>query len=504
MDPSRSTFAKLSGSSNYQIWAIKMKSYLIAQDLWRVIEITSSSASAADDLKSLNSKALSFIILSCEDHIIRLLDPNDLAANAWKRLEKQYGLVGFSARHLAFQSLVSTHITSCESVDQFIDQFRSNINTLSQITTSTLPQWLLLSIFINNVSSQFEPWAQSIMQQVRMKSIPEDSRTYLEEIIASLLDEARRVGGAGVNGENTSTAMTARKPTKPKPICKYCGKIHKSENCWQEFPEKKPSARLSTTNTSAQQNIQDNHLSSYPTQNIAFLSQFENNHNDRWILDSGATQHMCNNKNLFTNLEPYNTTITIANNTSMAAIGRGEIKLTTHNGTTFSLINVLYVPKLASNLLSVCCATKNPKMRFNFKNGECQIIYDDTLLATAKQIDSLLVLETISNYAYSSKSIPTLTWHKRLGHLNNEYMSRNHLEPLIGSTSDFTCETCLKNKSTRIISRNPPIKAKRPLEKIHSDVAGPITPTSLGGSKYVVTFQQIHLGVSLPCKVTGL
>lgn len=171
MDPSRSSFAKLSGSSNYQIWAIKMKSYLIVQDLWRVIEMTSSSTSAANELKSLNSKALSLIILSCEDHIIRLLDPNDLAANAWKKLEKQYGLLGFSARHLAFQSLVSTHISSCASVDHFIDQFRSNMNTLSQITTSTLPQWLLLSIFINNVSSQFEPWAQSIMQQVRMKSI---------------------------------------------------------------------------------------------------------------------------------------------------------------------------------------------------------------------------------------------------------------------------------------------------------------------------------------------
>lgn len=379
-----------------------MKSYLIAQDLWRVIEITSTSTSSADDLKSLNSKALSLIILSCEDHIIRLLDPNDLAANAWKKLQKQYGLVGFSARHLAFQSLVSTHISSCESVDQFIDQFRSNINTLSQITTSTLPQWLLLSIFINNVSSQFEPWAQSIMQQVRMKSIPEDSRTYLEEIIANLNDEARRlggVGGFGGAGENNNTAMTARKPAKAKPICKYCGKIHKSENCWQEFPEKKPSARFTTTNTSYNQNTQNNHQSSYPSQNIAFLSQYLNIHNDRWFLDSGATQHMCNNKSLFTNLESFNTTIKIANNTNMAAIGRGDIKLTTQDGTTFSLLNVLYVPKLASNLLSVCSATKNSKIRFNFKKGECQILYDDMILATAKQQDSLLVLETFSNHA---------------------------------------------------------------------------------------------------------
>lgn len=481
MDPSKSSFAKLSGSSNYQVWSIKMKSYLIAQDLWDV-ELSPTKTSTATDLKSLNSKAISLIILSCEDHVIRLLDPNDLAANAWKKMEKQYGLVGFSARHLAFQSLVSTHISSCESVDHFIDQFRSNINTLSQITTSTFPQWLLLSIFINKVSSQYEPWSQSIMQQVRMKSIPEDSRTYLEEVIASLIDEARRIGQTT---DNPNTAMTARKPAKQKPICKYCGKIHKSENCWQEFPEKKPSARLSTTKTSDNQNHEPNN---YPLQNIAFLSQTNNKQSDTWILDSRATQHMCNNKDLFVKIEPYNTTITTANNTKMFATGRGEVKLITRNGIAFSLVNVLYVPQLASNLLSVSFATKNPHMRFNFGHGECQIMFGNTLLATAKQHDSLLVLETVKHFAYATKAISTLTWHKRLGHLNEDYMTKAPLRSLVGPVAKFTCETCLMNKSTRVISRKVPIRAKRPLEKVHSDLAGPITPTSLGGSKYVATF----------------
>jgi hypothetical protein len=462
MDPSRNSFAKLSGFSNYQVWSIKMKSYLIAQDLWGVIELSSTKFPAAD-LKSLNSKAISLIILSCEDHIIRLLDPNDLAANAWKKLEKQYGLVGFSARHLAFQSLVSTHITSCRSIDHFIDQFRSNVNTLSQITTSTLPQWLLLSIFINNVSSQYESWAQSIMQQVRMKTIPEDSTSYLDEIIASLIDEARRIGN---NVDNTNTAMTAQKPSKQKPICKYCGKIHKSENCWKEFPEKKPSARLSTTNTSNSIGHNKHLTNQYSSQNIAFLSQANNKQCNTWILDSGATQHMCNNKDIFDNLNPYHTTITTANNTKMTATGRGDVKLSTMNGTSLTLLNVLYVPDLASNLLSICCATKNPELRFIFGNFECKIMFGNNLLATAEQHGSLLVLETVNNFAYNSKTSDSITWHKRLGHLNQDYMTKDPLRQLVGSVPQFSCETCLKNKSSRIVSRNTPIKAKRPLEKI--------------------------------------
>ena len=494
MDFSKSSIAKLAGSSNYQVWAIKMKSYLIAQDLWEVIQLKASTHTNSN-IKSLNSKVISLIILACEDHVIKLLDPDDLAAIAWKKLEQQYGHIGFSARHLAFQSLVSTNISSCESVDHFIDQFRTNMNTLSQMTTSTLPQWLLLSIFINNVSSKYEAWTQSVMQQVRSKSISEESRSYLDEVIASLIDEARRTNS---NSENENTALAARKPAKSKPICRYCGKIHKSENCWQEFPEKKPSARLTTTTTSDNRS-QDS--SSYPLQNVAFLSQMNNKQSDIWILDSGATQHMCNNKELFVRIEPYNATITTANNSKMFATGRGEVKLITHKGIAFSLINVLYVPKLASNLLSISFATRNPQMRFNFGHGECQIMFGNTLLATAKQHDSLLVLETVKNFAYSTKTTTSLTWHKRLGHLNEEYMTKNSLKALVGPITKFTCESCLKNKSTRNISRKIPVRAKRPLEKVHSDLAGPITPTSLGGSKYVITFTDDYSRFSwvFPC-----
>lgn len=202
------------------------------------------------------------LILSCGDHIIRILDPNDLAANAWKKLQKQYGKVRFSARHLAFQSLISTHISFCDD----IDQFRSNIKTLAQMTTSTLPQWLLLSIFINNVSSQYEAWAQSLMQQIRLKTIAEDSQAYLDEVIASLIDEARRTN---TSTDGNSTAMIARKPAKSKPICDHCGKVHKSENCWQKFPYKKPSARLSSANQNVTSNLHNQTFSN----TVAFLSQ---------------------------------------------------------------------------------------------------------------------------------------------------------------------------------------------------------------------------------------
>lgn len=277
--------------------------------------------------------------------------------------------------------------------------------------------------------------------------------------------------------------MTARKGTKPKPTCQHCEKIDKSDNCWQMYPEKRPSARFSASDSTA-----PSATSSHSSENtIAFLSHHSKEKEDAWILDSGATQRMCNDKSQFTTFEPDANTITIANNSKMNATGKGTVKTTPKIGHPIILLNVLYEPHLASNLLSINCAMKKPDVQVNFAYGEFRIIRNNNVIATAKSKDSLSVLETVCPFAYIATSIDTLTWHMRLGHVNETYTSKISSLSISEPTNNFSCDACLKNKSTKIISRQVPIKATRPLERIHSDLAGPITPVSLRGNRYIIT-----------------
>ena len=47
------------------------------------------------------------------------------------------------------------------------------------------------------------------------------------------------------------------------------------------------------------------------------------------------------------------------------------------------------------------------------------------------------------------------------------------------------CEGCVLAKQTRIPFPNEAIfRAQKPLEFVHADLCGPITPTSIGGCKY--------------------
>ena len=50
------------------------------------------------------------------------------------------------------------------------------------------------------------------------------------------------------------------------------------------------------------------------------------------------------------------------------------------------------------------------------------------------------------------------------------------------------CEVCVMGKQHRKSFPKKSSRASQPLELVYSDVCGPITPTSIGGNKYFLTF----------------
>lgn len=80
------------------------------------------------------------------------------------------------------------------------------------------------------------------------------------------------------------------------------------------------------------------------------------------ILDSGSTSHIANNKRLFSKINK-KSTVTIANDNKLTAFGSREalINTKTPDGETkiIKLQEVLFIPEIESNLISVSKATKN-------------------------------------------------------------------------------------------------------------------------------------------------
>ena len=99
---------------------------------------------------------------------------------------------------------------------------------------------------------------------------------------------------------------------------------------------------------------------------------------NHWILDSGATCHMCNNEAMFSDLQalqnPLN--VTLGDGRDLHAVGRGNVVLTMNlpqdKTESYTLHDVLLVPDLAYNLVSVTAASKKGKMT-TFSEMKCEI-----------------------------------------------------------------------------------------------------------------------------------
>ena len=76
--------------------------------------------------------------------------------------------------------------------------------------------------------------------------------------------------------------------------------------------------------------------------------------------------------------------------------------------------------------------------------------------------------------AYSAE-----TWHKILGHciMSDVFKRENVVEGMKITTKDkLECDTCVQGKMSQYRNREPDRRATSPLQLVHSDLVGPITP----------------------------
>uniref|UniRef100_A0A7N2R359 DUF4219 domain-containing protein n=1 Tax=Quercus lobata TaxID=97700 RepID=A0A7N2R359_QUELO len=78
---------------NYLGWIVQVKTYLIAQDLWDIVEATDEGPNQEDDEAAFkawsrkNAMALHVILISCPQRICHVISLIDSAKIAWETLK---------------------------------------------------------------------------------------------------------------------------------------------------------------------------------------------------------------------------------------------------------------------------------------------------------------------------------------------------------------------------------------------------------------------------------
>jgi len=175
------------------------------------------------------------------------------------------------------------------------------------------------------------------------------------------------------------------------------------------------------------------------TQNLCLLSSVADWKNI-WIVDTGATDHMCHNRDLFTDLTSLfkPVVVTLPDGKSIPVTQSGTIVFSN----TLSLHGVLYIPSFKYNLLSVsklcnrdgyfivftpkCCLMQAPSVKRPQVLGEyfgglylLQSRHEANKIGADASCCSKNIFprNQINAYTANSPSDDVTLWHARLGHL---------------------------------------------------------------------------------------
>lgn len=189
----------------------------------------------------------------------------------------------------------------------------------------------------------------------------------------------------------------------------------------------------------------------------------------------------------------------------MAVEGKGKLRLEI-NGMAQVISDVYFVSGLKNNLFSVG-QLQQKGLRIIIEDDSCEVWHKQekkiVMHSTMSRNRMFVILAVVKkgkeveeNRCLQVKRTSDNVWHKRFGHLNHKGLRSLAEKTMVIGLPKFdqgeeetVCEICMKGKQNReVIPKKSLWESTRVLQLVHTDICGPITPTSESGKRYIINF----------------
>jgi len=173
----------------------------------------------------------------------------------------------------------------------------------------------------------------------------------------------------------------------------------------------------------------------------------------------------------------------------VVALAVGTFVLNLPSDLLIQLENCYYVPAISRNIIFDSCLDKFGFL-FTIKDKCCSIYLDNILYANEIMSNGLYNLD-LDMPIYNNKLNPTYLWSCRLGHINENHISKLHKDGIL-EFFDFepyeTYRSCLLENMTNTAFTEKGEKDSDLLGLMNTDVCGPLNTLARGGFHYFITF----------------
>lgn len=523
---SLSTLEKLDGT-NYVTWSFKIKIFLKAKGWLKAItENPPAEAAALETWQKMDAEVMNIIVQSLTAQQAIYIINENTAKDAWNKLAERYQGDIDDKKIFVRRELSNVHWKRDDTAEKYISRIENLGATLTNLG-QPLTQAELSSYVLNGLPNHYK-CVKRIFEAMR------PSEVTIKQIKNSLLAEENSNRQEEMSA---TTAYNTKQNKWQKKRCFNCGRQnHLQKDCWFLKPREKPGNEnkdYRNYRSYGKQNVQDKNIRSkhkankLENENVEEESKEEENNEaenkeiqrtgynfidevrkdeqcnqvkqvSSWTIDSGATCHMTREQDILENFIKKDCgTVKLADGSNKRSVGVGNVTLqqSDEDDDYVNIKNVLCVPELDDNLLSIS-KLDEAGMMIQFKEGKCLIFKDDKIVFSANNFNGLYTLNAVTVTNEQLKIVKGVDedelWHKRFGHLNYEALKEMSDKEIIRglkmqNSNHEKCEACIMGKSTRSHFKdlNRPLRNDI-LELVHVDLVGPISPESLGHSKYIL------------------
>ena len=443
--------------TNYPSWKLQCKMALVREGLWGIVAGTEKAPDATTEadkhakFMGRSERALATIVLAIDPSLLYLVgDPVD-PAEVWKKLSGQFQKKTWANKLCLRKKLFTMKLSDSVSMTEYIKKMTEIFDELAVIAEPVSDEDKVVYLLAGLPESY----------DVLVTALENGSDTVpaLETMTERLLREEQKLKDREEVDDGKKLLVAKG---KKQVICHYCKRPgHIKKDCF-DFARAQSSKRNGKPKNPTRQSKKERQASHDAMMiSNALVARSRND----WIVDSGATSHMCNDRSMFTELRELGSgdKVTLGDGSTLDVTGEGTVDmdmlLSDGIRRKCTLKKVLYVPKLAYNLISVVRASDAEKT-VHFDDSSCEFRNEkDEIIAIGAREGSLYHLR-YANKSQEGASVAQCEskerlWHRRFGHLNEQSMKTLVKKDLVSQLDYDTsknigiCEACIGGKQCK-------------------------------------------------------
>lgn len=410
------------GEDNYDMRCMTMRSVLITADLWQVI--TEAKPVTATDAESAKwdttvQKALACLILNIKPTQLMHIKACTTAADAWKKFREVHLPTGPVRKVQLYQKFLRVRMQEGDDVTQYVETFVDIVDKLAKLDIKINDE-LKVNMLLSSLPNSFENFVVAIETR--------DSLPLFETVKFKLIEEGVRKAEK-YERESSVASVYAHTPAQTR---KQQSKLRKANGSYNECEKRyskqhfkgkcfccnRVGHRASEYRKKATAQVE--HSRKIEQSNCLMHVSVAKIRKHTWCIDSGATMHMCCDKDLFASFSEKYTLVKLAADKYVESPGVGTVILKTNNAKV-EMHGVLYVPSLKINFVSVSkAAQKDYFITFGDKEARIKNKYGKIVLRVTQEGNLYSFTNHLENSAvHMLKDLSNVKkWHNRFGHLN--------------------------------------------------------------------------------------